>query len=185
MNRRYQAALYFLSLSSYWARISSAVFAWCHSWVCMLTDYVQLPASYCIELLCCVYRIWPYANEVKESKWHFWAGYRVHIYMMMIDETRLLHIDKGVMFKLVGSICLWQQFFSLFVRFPIWKVEEICGLQLYNEWWDVSKITNVARATCSSFFEKFETTIFEVSKNLRLNLQVDNVVIYNRANFEV
>jgi hypothetical protein len=58
---------------------------------------------------------------------------RVHIYMMMIDETRLLHIDKGVMFKLVGSICLWQLFFSLFVRSPIRKVEEVCGLQLYNE----------------------------------------------------
>jgi hypothetical protein len=42
---------------------------------------------------------------------------------------------------------------------------------------------NVARATCNSFFEKIENTILKFQKNLKLNLQVDNVVIYNRANF--
>jgi hypothetical protein len=45
--------------------------------------------------------------------------------------------------------------------------------------------TNVARAICSSFFEKFKNTILKFQKNLKLNLQVDNVVIYNRANFKV
>jgi hypothetical protein len=38
---------------------------------------------------------------------------------------------------------------------------------------------------CSSFFEKFEYTILKFQKNLKLNLQVDNVVIYNRANFQI
>jgi hypothetical protein len=47
----------------------------------------------------------------------------------------------------------------------------------------ISKTTNVARATCSSFLEKFENTILKFQKNLKLNIQVDNVVIYNRANF--
>jgi hypothetical protein len=37
--------------------------------------------------------------------------YWVHIYMIMIDKTRVLHIDNGVMIKLVGSISLWQWFF--------------------------------------------------------------------------
>jgi hypothetical protein len=48
-----------------------------------------------------------------------------------------------------------------------------------------AKTINVAPATCSSFFEKFENTILKFQTNLKLNLQVDNIVIYNRANFQV
>jgi hypothetical protein len=48
-----------------------------------------------------------------------------------------------------------------------------------------AKTTNVARATCSSFLEKFENTILKFQKTLKLNIQVENVVIYNRANFQV
>jgi hypothetical protein len=45
--------------------------------------------------------------------------------------------------------------------------------------------TNVARATCSLFFEKFENSILKFFKNWNLILVVDNVVIYYHANFQV
>jgi hypothetical protein len=48
-----------------------------------------------------------------------------------------------------------------------------------------TKTINIARATCSLFFKKFENTILKFQKNLKLNLQVDNIVIYNRANFQI
>jgi hypothetical protein len=48
-----------------------------------------------------------------------------------------------------------------------------------------AKTTYVARATCSLFLEKFENTILKFQKNLKLNIQVDNLVIYNRENFQV
>jgi hypothetical protein len=46
----------------------------------------------------------------------------------------------------------------------------------------LTKTTYGARA---SFLEKFENTILKFQKNLKLNIQVDNIVIYNRANFQV
>jgi hypothetical protein len=45
--------------------------------------------------------------------------------------------------------------------------------------------TNIARAAYSSLFEKIENdTFLKFEKNVKLNLQVDNVMIYNHANFQ-
>jgi hypothetical protein len=60
------------------------------------------------------------------------------------------------------------------------KVQLICSYAC-----DMTKTTNVARVTCSSFLEKFKNTILKFQKNLKLNIHIDNVVIYNRANFQV
>jgi hypothetical protein len=38
--------------------------------------------------------------------------------------------------------------------------------------------TNVAQATCSSFFEKFENDISKFQIILKLNLDMENVEIY-------
>jgi hypothetical protein len=47
------------------------------------------------------------------------------------------------------------------------------------------KTAMVARATYSSFFFKIENIILKFQKNLKLNLYVDNVVIYNHENFQI
>jgi hypothetical protein len=46
-----------------------------------------------------------------------------------------------------------------------------------------TKTTYVAQATCISFFEKIKNIILKFQENLKLNLHVDNVVIYSHANF--
>jgi hypothetical protein len=48
-----------------------------------------------------------------------------------------------------------------------------------------SKTANVARATCSSFFEKFKKCILKFSKNLKLILHMGNDEIYKRAKFQL
>jgi hypothetical protein len=50
---------------------------------------------------------------------------------------------------------------------------------------DPKTIMYIAQAICSSFLKKFKNTILKFQKKLKLNIQVDNVVIYNRANFQV
>jgi hypothetical protein len=47
------------------------------------------------------------------------------------------------------------------------------------------KTTNVARATCSLFFEKFKKTHFIVLKNVKLIADMDNVEIYKHAKFQL
>jgi hypothetical protein len=44
---------------------------------------------------------------------------------------------------------------------------------------------NVARATYGLFFEKIKTGILKFPKNLKLNLDMDNVEIYKRAKFQL
>jgi hypothetical protein len=65
----------------------------------------------------------------------------------------------------------------------VWK-KYMCG-KLKQKPVLLPKTINVARATCSSFFKKFENIILKFQKNQKLNIQVDNVVIYNCANFQV
>jgi hypothetical protein len=47
------------------------------------------------------------------------------------------------------------------------------------------KTTNVPPATCSSFFAKFKNGILKFQKNLKLNLDTNNVEIYKRAKFQL
>jgi hypothetical protein len=50
---------------------------------------------------------------------------------------------------------------------------------------NTSKTTNVARATCTPFLIKFKNDNFKFLKNLKLNLDMDNVEIYKRAKFQL